>query len=109
RFVRTARHPAVAELSRHGLDFESFDARYEEATDLEQVYASIVATLVSAVQEGGTVAYAVPGSPAVAERTVTLLHEAASRGELRVTVVPGLSFADLAWSRLGIDPTAGGR
>lgn len=36
RFVRTSRHPAVAELSRHGLDFESFDARYEEESDLER-------------------------------------------------------------------------
>jgi tetrapyrrole methylase family protein / MazG family protein len=109
RFVRTARHPAVAELSRHGLDFESFDARYEEASDLEQVYSSIVATLVSAVHEGGTVAYAVPGNPAVAERTVTLLHEAAARGEIRLSIIPGLSFADLAWSKLGVDPCAGGR
>jgi tetrapyrrole methylase family protein / MazG family protein len=109
RFVRTAHHPAVEELSRHGLDFESFDARYEEASDLEQVYSAIVATLVSAVHEGGTVAYAVPGNPAVAERTVTLLHEAARRGEIRLSVIPGLSFADLAWSKLGVDPSDGGR
>ncbi|HZJ28264.1 MAG TPA: SAM-dependent methyltransferase [Acidimicrobiia bacterium] len=108
RFVRTARHPAVAELARHGLDFESFDARYEEGSDLVDVYASIVATLVAAVADGGTVAYAVPGSPAVAERTVAILHERARRGEIELTVVPGLSFSDLAWSRLGVDPTQGG-
>jgi tetrapyrrole methylase family protein/MazG family protein len=46
----------------------------------------------------------VPGNPSVAERTVTLLHEAAARGEVELRVVPGLSFADLAWARLGVDP-----
>ena len=46
--------------------------------------------------------YAVPGNPAVAERTVALLHE---RG-LAFDVVPGLSFAELAWTRVGVDPMA---
>lgn len=105
RFVRTARHPAVTELARHGLEFESFDARYEEGADLGWVYGSIVETLVAEVADGGTVAYAVPGSPAVAERTVVLLHERAALGHIALSVVPGLSFAELAWSRLGVDPT----
>ena len=107
RFVRTARHPAVAELTRHGFEFESFDHRYVEGVDVEEVYVGIVATLVAEVAGGGTVAYAVPGSPAVAERTVVLLGERASRGEIDMTVVPGLSFADLAWSHLRVDPTQG--
>jgi tetrapyrrole methylase family protein/MazG family protein len=47
------------------------------------------------------IVYAVPGSPLVAERTVELLR-ATSRVDL--TVIPGLSFLDLAWERLGIDP-----
>ena len=53
----------------------------------------------------GRVAYAVPGSPLVAERTVELL-----RGDDRVTVTiePALSFLDLAWARLGVDPLAAG-
>jgi tetrapyrrole methylase family protein/MazG family protein len=107
RFVRTSRHPAVDELTRHGLDFVSFDERYDAAEGLEEVYAGIVATLVDAARERGTVAYAVPGSPAVAERTVVLLHAAAARGDVTTTVVPGLSFADLAWTRLGIDAAHG--
>ena len=50
-----------------------------------------------------------PGNPAVAERTVMLLREAERRGEITLEVVPGLSFADLAWSRLGVDPMDGAR
>ena len=47
----------------------------------------------------------VPGSPSVAERTVTLLRA----GGIDVEIVPGLSFADLAWNRLRIDPMTGVR
>jgi len=51
------------------------------------------------------VVYAVPGSPLVAERTVELLR--ADR-RVSVTVEPALSFLDLAWARLGVDPLAAG-
>jgi len=40
------------------------------------------------------------GSPLVAERTVELLR---ADERVDVTVVPSLSFLDLAWERLGID------
>jgi tetrapyrrole methylase family protein/MazG family protein len=106
RFVRTARHPAVDELAAAGISFVSFDAHYEAAPDLEHAYRAMVDDLVSAASRHGDVAYAVPGSPAVAERTVELLHEAAASGEVDVAVVAGLSFADLAWARLGVDPMA---
>ena len=46
-----------------------------------------------------------PGNPAVAERTVALLRD---RGASSSTVVPGLSFAELAWTRVGVDPMARG-
>jgi tetrapyrrole methylase family protein/MazG family protein len=108
RFVRTARHPAVTDLAAEGVALESFDGHYDAADDLESCYRSIVDELVAAAREHGTVAYAVPGSPAIAERTVDLLRDAASRGTIALDVVPGLSFADLAWTRLGIDPMASG-
>jgi tetrapyrrole methylase family protein/MazG family protein len=109
RYARTARHPAIDELARHGLDFESFDDRYEAATDFEELYRGITEELVAAAGEHGEICYAVPGNPAVAERTVALLREAADRGEVTLQIVPGLSFADLAWARLGVDPLGGAR
>jgi uncharacterized protein YabN with tetrapyrrole methylase and pyrophosphatase domain len=60
---------------------------------------------VAAATEHGRVLYAVPGSPAVAERSVALLR---ADGRVGVTLVPGLSFLDLAWVRLGVDPLAEG-
>ncbi len=113
RFLRTARHPAVADLAADGITFESFDAHYDTAPVLEDVYTQIVDELLAAAATGvdgrpGSVVYAVPGSASMAERTVVLLHEAAARGAVVVEVVPGLSFADLAWARVGIDPMATG-
>ncbi len=109
RYVRTARHPAVDELAKHGLDFESFDDRYETTESFDDLYRAISADLVAAAGEHGEICYAVPGNPAVAERTVTLLRDAEARGEVTLEIIPGLSFADLAWSRLGVDPMDGAR
>ena len=61
--------------------------------------------MVDAAREHGVVAYAVPGNPNVAERTVDLLRATG----VEIEVVPGLSFADLAWVRLGVDPMGGAR
>lgn len=101
RFARTGRHPAVAALGGH----RTFDDVYQAAADLDEVYATIVDRLVAAAAAVGEVLYAVPGSPLVAERTVELL-----RADRRVQVVvePALSFLDLAWARLGVDPLAAG-
>jgi tetrapyrrole methylase family protein/MazG family protein len=106
RLVRTARHPAVVELAREGIEFESLDDRYDEAGNLDAAYQAIVRDVIDAAHEHGTVVYAVPGSPTTAERTVALLRQSA---EVIVDVVPGLSFADLALARLGLDPIAGVR
>src|SRR5207253_7964499 len=103
RFVRTVRHPSASVVA----GATSFDDVYEAASSLDEVYATIVERLVSAASSSpsGEVLYAVPGSPAVAERTVELLL-ADSRAD--VEVVPALSFLDLAWVRLGVDPFAAG-
>jgi tetrapyrrole methylase family protein/MazG family protein len=101
RFVRTVRHPSAAVVT----DATSFDGLYERAATLEEVYAGIVDALAEAAAEEGEVLYAVPGSPLVAERTVELLLD---DDRVAVEVVPGLSFLDLAWARLRIDPLAAG-
>jgi tetrapyrrole methylase family protein/MazG family protein len=72
------------------------------------VYAAIVDALLAAADAHGEIVYAVPGSPVVAEHTVVLLHARARAAGVVVDVVPGLSFADLAWARLGLDSFRGG-
>jgi tetrapyrrole methylase family protein/MazG family protein len=101
RFLRTSRHPAAAAVP----DAVSFDDVYDRASSLDEVYDTIVDRLIAAAHEEGEVLYAVPGSPAVAERTVELLRH---RRDVDLTVLPALSFADLAWVRLGVDPVAVG-
>ena len=49
-----------------------------------------------------------PGSPLVAERTVSLLRARAAAGDVELVVEPALSYLDLAWQALGIDPLAAG-
>ena len=118
-FCRTLRHPAAEELfgtsggataaadgpATAHRPVRSFDSTYENEPTFSNVYASIVAELIDAASELGNITYAVPGSPTVAETTVEmLLAEAALPGGPQVVVHPAMSFADLAWARLGVDP-----
>ena len=107
RYARTGRHPAAAELAAFGLAMTTFDHLYESKPDLDTVYAAIVDALLAAAREHGEIAYAVPGSPTVAEHAVVRLHERAAEAGVEIAVIPGLSFADLAWARLGVDSFRG--
>lgn len=103
-YLRTCRHPAAATL-----DLAGFDGLYERLASFDEVYSRIVEELVEAAVEaapqGGYIAYAVPGSPLIAESTVDRLR---SDPRVEVEVHPALSFLDLAWARLGVDPIASG-
>ncbi len=97
--VRTRRHPSAAGLSAAG----SLDHHYQRASTFDEAYGAMVEELVAeaTTYAPDPIIYAVPGSPLIAERTVELLR---SDARVDVTVVPALSFLDLAWERLGIDP-----
>jgi tetrapyrrole methylase family protein/MazG family protein len=101
RYLRTTRHPAAVVVG----EATSFDDRYDAAGRIEDVYAGIVGELVAVAGEHGEVLYAVPGSPVVAEHTVERLL---ADDRVAVELVPGLSFVDLAWVRLGVDPVERG-
>jgi tetrapyrrole methylase family protein/MazG family protein len=97
RFIRTTRHPSAALVPSP----TSFDEIYESAGTFADVYAEITERLVSAAAEHGEILYAVPGSPMVLEHSVQRL-----RADERVecTILPAMSFLDIAFARLGIDP-----
>lgn len=101
RFVRTRRHPSAHVVG----GATSFDDVYEAADTFADVYAEIADRLVAAAVEHGDVLYAVPGSPLVLERTVATLR---ADPRIEVVVLPAVSFLDLAWARLGIDPVEAG-
>src|SRR5258706_543396 len=79
----------------------SFDDIYESADTFADVYAEITERLVAAATEHGDVLYAVPGSPLVLERSVRRLRD---DDRIECTVLPAMSFLDVAFARLGIDP-----
>jgi tetrapyrrole methylase family protein/MazG family protein len=99
RYLRTRRHPSADAVP----NAISFDSTYDETSSLDDVYPAIVEALVEATAE--EVLYAVPGSPLIAERTVELLR---ADDRVSVSVLPALSFLELAWDRLGVDPLAAG-
>jgi tetrapyrrole methylase family protein / MazG family protein len=104
--LRTRRHPS-ADAFPHA---RSFDHLYDQAETFEQVYRAIVDDLVAEALRGRAVVYAVPGSPMVAERSVVLLqhHPASMDGHLEVAVHASVSFLDLAFARVGVDPITSG-
>ena len=103
-FLRTGRHPAAeAWLQRPSV--VALDHCYEGGESFEEVYRAIVGIVVAAAVEKGSVAYGVPGSPAVAERTIELLRAEPS---VELELVAGMSFCELAWARLGLDPIEAG-
>ena len=97
RYLRTGRH-ASADLMPGAV---TFDHLYESAQRFEDVYAAIVEALVAAAADYREVLYAVPGSPLVLERSV---HSLLADDRVRCDVLPAMSFLDVAWARLGIDP-----
>ncbi len=102
RVLRTAVHPSASAVP----DAISYDHLYEKSDSFTEVYTQVVDDLLRQAVEFGEVLYAVPGSPAVAEHTVELLLARAPAEGVSVEVIPALSFADLAWVRLGVDPLA---
>nr|WP_304084430.1 SAM-dependent methyltransferase [Mitsuokella multacida] len=105
--LRTRIHPTVADIEKRGLTFSSYDGFYEEAPDFETLYRYIAEDLLHRAEEQGDLVYAVPGSPLVAERTVVLLREFAKESGVTVDILPGMSFVEVMYTRLGIDPIAG--
>ncbi|MCU0259443.1 MAG: nucleoside triphosphate pyrophosphohydrolase [Ilumatobacteraceae bacterium] len=101
RYLRTSVHPTAHLVP----DARSFDHVYEAADTFDDVYERIADDLVAAAHEHGRVLYAVPGSPLVLERTVRRLL---ADDRVACDVRPAMSFLDVAWARLGIDPVEAG-
>ena len=128
RYLRTARHPSAGVVDAAA----AFDEVYEASDSFDEVYETIAARLIEAAAADGDLLYAVPGSPLVLERTVELLRsapgadvvagaaarspaaaapgrrEAEAAGGVALDVRPAMSFLDLAWARLGVDPVEEG-
>ena len=101
RYIRTTRHPS-AHLVKNAT---SFDDEYEKHDKFEDVYRAIADKLIATAQQHENILYVVPGSPLVLEHTVQLLLQDKS---VTTTVMPAMSFLDVVWSALKIDPVDAG-
>jgi len=79
------------------------DDLYEAGEDFDAVYGSITARVMDLASQGA-VAYAVPGSALVGERSVRLIQDECRRRDIECQIVAGESFLDLAIEAAGIDP-----
>ncbi len=101
QFVRTRKHPTASLVPKA----TSFDDLYQRHDTFDDVYAAITERVVAAALQHGEVLYCVPGSPLVLESSVAQL---ADDPRVSVQILPSLSFLDLAWAALGIDPVDSG-
>ena len=101
RFIRTTRHPSAHLVN----DAISFDKEYENHDKFEDVYQAIADKLIAAAKQHQEILYVVPGSPLVLEHTVQLLLQNTS---VTTEIMPAMSFLDVVWSALQIDPVDAG-
>lgn len=105
--LRTAIHPTVAELDKRNVVYTSCDEFYEQGASFDDVYNSIAQKLIEEAKNGHDVVYAVPGSPLVAERTVVIIRQKAKEADVKLNIMPGMSFMEVLYQRLNIDPIDG--
>lgn len=96
--VRTASHPAAAELASMR-EIVSCDDLYEASDDFDDVYSAIADRVVSLAHDGPVV-YAVPGSPMIGEFAVRKILDRVDGVEM----VPAESFVDAILAEVAYDP-----
>ncbi|MFA5524697.1 MAG: nucleoside triphosphate pyrophosphohydrolase [Tissierellales bacterium] len=106
-FLRTEKHPTIKYLHEKRIDYSSYDYVYEKQESFESVYEFIVDDLVQKSHELGSITYCVPGHPLVAEKTVAMLMDTGSRGDIELDIIPGLSFIEPVILAVEHDPING--
>lgn len=106
-FLRTEKHPTVEYLRFLGINFETYDEKYESSQSFDEVYKSIVDDLLIKHEEFGEIVYAVPGHPLVAEKSVKLLLDLCKEKNIQAEITPAVSFIDVVMEKLHVDPIEG--
>lgn len=109
-FFRYATDPVAQSLIAHGKDIVSFERLYANPSlTYLAIYKLIVKAIIHEAKLRGTAVFALPGNPYVFEKTPRWIEEYIKRhGEdIKVSIVAGMSFLDLIYPTLGIDPEEG--
>jgi tetrapyrrole methylase family protein/MazG family protein len=109
-YARTGRHAVCDYLRAAGVTVSTFDAVYERAESLPDVYAEIARRLIALDDQGegrADIVYAAPGHPWAGEATTPLLLDWARRAGRQVRLVEGLAFIEPALTLVGADALEG--
>lgn len=106
-YLRTEKHPTVDYLKAIGIKFETYDNRYEENNNFDDVYRAIAENLIDKHKLYGDIIYGVPGHPLVAETSVKLLIELCAKNKIDIEIFPAVSFIDAVIQSLKLDPIEG--
>ncbi|MBC8062459.1 MAG: nucleoside triphosphate pyrophosphohydrolase [Clostridiaceae bacterium] len=106
-YIRTEKHPTIDYIRTLGIDFVTFDDKYEIGNSFDEVYDLIAQNLIDEHDKYGNIVYAVPGHPLVAEKTVTLLIALCKDKNIEYEILPAVSFIDAMMESLRIDPVSG--
>ncbi len=106
-YLRTEKHPTVEFLKQYGIKFETYDHKYEQGENFEQVYSSIADDLINKELKHKNIVYAVPGHPLVAEKSVNLLLKICEQKGIETEIFTAVSFIDVLMESLKIDPIEG--
>lgn len=102
-YVRTRQHPTIAGFPA-SVRVHSYDHLYDQHDSFEAVYSHIVEQVLELGRRPQGVVYAVPGHPFIAEATCPEIARRARLEGLPVQVIDGISFLDVTFSALGLDP-----
>ncbi|PRR77192.1 Nucleoside triphosphate pyrophosphohydrolase [Clostridium liquoris] len=106
-YLRTEKHPTVEYLKEFNIEYETFDKKYDSMDNFDEVYDSIANDIIKEYKESGDVAYAVPGHPLVAEKSVNNLIRLCKENSIELKIFPAVSFVDAMIESLRIDPIEG--
>lgn len=106
-FVRTKKHPNIEMLESKGMLATYLDDYYEAAKSFEEVYQKIAERIVEEAKKHRQIAYAVPGHPFVAEKTVEYLVRLAEEEAIEIQIIPSMSFIDTTFAAVRKDPSDG--
>ena len=106
-YLRTEKHPTVDYLKSMGIKFETYDNKYEEYNNFDDVYRSIAEDLIGKHGVYGDIIYGVPGHPLVAETSVKLLIKLCDKNNINIEIMPAVSFIDAVIQSLKLDPIEG--
>lgn len=106
-YLRTYKHPNIEYIKGLGIEFETYDEKYDTLDSFDQVYNAIVEDLIEKHDKYENLIYAVPGHPLVAEKSVNILIKRCEEKNIDLNILPAVSFVDAMMEALKIDPVEG--